>query len=211
MVYGAPTQQTHGLFRDLASLATKLLLQSAMGAQNATKAGAFRVFRTQLRGAFAAYWAPSVSVDVLLTYGTRRFGWVLTQHEPRRVGQSNYTFVKLVRHTLNLFTGFSILPLRFASIVGFAMTLFGIGVLVWVVGRYLLDGTSVAGFPFLASIIALFSGAQMFALGIMGEYVARMYYGSMAHPAYAIRTMCGGAAPAVPTPGDDRQGGNPCR
>ena len=63
------------------------------------------------------------------------------------------------------------MPLKLASVVGFVFTLFGFGVLAWVVGRYFISGTSVPGFAFLASIIAIFSGAQMFTLGIFGEYL----------------------------------------
>src|SRR5207245_11109197 len=91
-------------------------------------------------------------------------------------------------HALNMMTGFATLPLQFASLVGFVFTLFGVGVLVYVVGRYLLEGTSVPGFPFLASVIAIFSGAQLFALGIIGEYLARIHFRMMERPAYAVRS-----------------------
>lgn len=77
------------------------------------------------------------------------------------------------------------------SIIGFGFTLFGIGVLVFVLSRYLLTGNSVAGFPFLASIIAIFSGAQLFALGIIGEYLARVHFRTMDKPTYAIREATG--------------------
>ena len=66
-------------------------------------------------------------------------------------------------------TGFSTWPLRVASVTGFVFTLFGFVVLAYVLGVYFIHrGESVPGFPFLASIIAIFSGAQLFALGIMG-------------------------------------------
>ena len=84
-------------------------------------------------------------------------------------------------------TGFSAWPLRVASVVGFGFTLFGLGVLAYVIGRYLAAGGSVPGFPFLASIIAIFSGAQLFALGIIGEYLARMHFRSMERPVYVVR------------------------
>jgi hypothetical protein len=96
-----------------------------------------------------------------------------------------------VTHALNMLTGFSILPLQLASLMGFAFTLFGVGVLVYVVGRYLLSGTSVPGFPFLASVIAIFSGAQLFALGVIGEYLARMHFRMMERPTYAVRRRAG--------------------
>jgi undecaprenyl-phosphate 4-deoxy-4-formamido-L-arabinose transferase len=86
-----------------------------------------------------------------------------------------------------MMTGFSTLPLQIASLMGFVLSLFGIGVLVYVIGRYLLQGSPVAGFPFLASIISIFSGAQLFALGIIGEYLARMHFRLMDRPTYAVR------------------------
>ena len=187
VVYGSPEKQQHGLLRDLASAITKLVLQNAMGAKTARVVSAWRVFRTHLREAFVTYQAPYVSIDVLLTWGTTRFAAITLRHDPRRLGVSNYTVGKLLRHALNMMTGFSVAPLQLASIVGFSFTLFGFGVLAYVLGRYLLFGSTVAGFPFLASIIAIFSGAQLFALGIMGEYLARMHFRLMEKPSYAVR------------------------
>jgi undecaprenyl-phosphate 4-deoxy-4-formamido-L-arabinose transferase len=86
--------------------------------------------------------------------------------------------------------GYSTMPLRFASWVGFVMTIFGLGVFIYVLVVYLTAG-SLPGFPFLASIIALFSGAQLFALGIFGEYLARMFDRSMDRPTYVIDKMVG--------------------
>ncbi|HEY8600374.1 MAG TPA: glycosyltransferase family 2 protein [Thermomicrobiales bacterium] len=187
VVYGIPQREQHGVWRDLASRMTKLALQSAMGAETARNVSAFRVFRTQLRDAFARYQSPFVSIDVLLTWGTTRFTAVPVQHDPRRVGTSNYTFRKLVTHALSMMTGFSTLPLQLASLVGFTFTVFGLLVLLYVLGRYALLGGSVPGFPFLASVIAIFSGAQMFALGIIGEYLARMHVRMMERPVYTVR------------------------
>ncbi len=187
VVYGTPERQQHGLWRDLASRLTKLALQSAMGAETAQEVSAFRAFRTHLREAFAAYRSPYVSIDVLLTWSTTRFAAITVSHQPRRIGQSNYTFRKLMHHALNMVTGYSILPLRFASVLGFGFALFGVLVLVYVVGRYLIQGGSVPGFPFLASTIAIFSGVQLFALGIIGEYLARMHFRLMDRPTYVIR------------------------
>ncbi|NDJ62461.1 MAG: glycosyltransferase family 2 protein [Chloroflexi bacterium] len=187
VVYGTPQAERHGLWRDLASQITKLALQSSMGVENARKVSAFRVFRTQLRDAFATYQSPYVAIDVLLTWATTRFTAVTVAHAPRKYGSSNYTFRKLVTHALNMITGFSILPLQIASLVGFTFTLFGLIVLVYVIGRYLIEGGSVPGFPFLASVIAIFSGAQLFALGIIGEYLARIHFRSMDRPVYTVR------------------------
>ena len=174
VVYGAPEKQQHGLWRDLASEVTKLALQKSMGAETARRVSAFRVFRTELREAFADYHSPFISIDVVLTWGTTRFIAAAVRHDPRQTGASNYTVRQLITHALNMVTGFTILPLQLASLLGFSLcTLFGLGLLVFVIGRYLLQGASVPGFTFLASTVVIFSGAQLFALGIIGEYLAR--------------------------------------
>jgi undecaprenyl-phosphate 4-deoxy-4-formamido-L-arabinose transferase len=188
VVYGTPEEEKHGFWRDLASQVTKFTLQNAMGAETARKVSAFRVFRAQVRQAFENYQGPFVPIDVLLTWGTTRFSSVPVRYETRKIGPSNYTLRKLVTHALNMMTGFSTLPLEIASLAGFAFTLFGMAVLIYVVGRTLILGGSVPGFPFLASIIALFSGVQLFALGIIGEYLARMHFRMMDRPSYTVRS-----------------------
>jgi undecaprenyl-phosphate 4-deoxy-4-formamido-L-arabinose transferase len=98
VVYGTPQMEQHGLLRDLASQMTKMALQGAMGAQTARSVSAFRAFRTRLRGAFHEYRSPYVSIDVLLTWATTRFAAIKVQHDPRRIGKSNYTMRQLMRH-----------------------------------------------------------------------------------------------------------------
>jgi glycosyltransferase involved in cell wall biosynthesis len=191
VVYGTPMEEQHGFWRDVASRITKIALQGAMGAETARKVSALRVFRTQLRDAFVQYRGPFPSVDVLLTWATTRFGAIPIRHDAREMGVSNYTLRKLITHALNMMTGFSVLPLQFASVTGFAFTLFGLAVLVYVMARYFLEGGSVPGFPFLASVVAIFSGAQLFALGIIGEYLARMHFRMMDRPTYAVSLTTG--------------------
>lgn len=196
VVYAPPDKEQHGLLRDIASIITKTALQSAMGSTTAKQASAWRIFRTVIRDAFAHYRAPLVSVDVLLTWGTTRFGACPLHHDARTIGKSNYTFRKLVRHAFNMMTGFSVMPLQIASMVGFAFTLFGMGVLGYVVIRYMMHGSAVQGFPFLASVIAIFSGAQLFALGIIGEYLARMHFRIMDKPIYIVREQTSTDSPS---------------
>jgi len=192
VVYGPPEQEQHGLFRDVASIVTKIALRTATHSEVAGMVCALRIFRTHLREAFSAYRSPFVSIDVLLCWGTKNFSAIRVRHEARSQDKSNYTFVMLVRHALNMMTGFSVLPLQLAGLIGFAFALFGITVLAYVLAIYIIRGTSVAGFPFLASIIAIFSGAQLFALGIIGEYLARVHFRTMDKPPYTIREGIGG-------------------
>lgn len=210
VVYGTPQREQHGVFRDLASIITKLVLQEAMGAKNARNVTAFKVFRTQLRDAFAQYRSPHVSIDVLLTWGTQRFGALTVRHDARAVGTSNFTVRRLANHAINMITGFSVVPLQLASLLGFAFSLLGFAALVYVLADYFFRGDPVPGFPFLAALIAIFSGAQMFALGIMGEYLARMYLRASDRRPYTVRreisnqpelpTDADGSSHAEPTP-----------
>ena len=188
VAYGTPQRQRHSLLRNLASILTKWVLQGAMGAETARSLSAFRAFRTSLRNSFANYNGPLVNIDVLLTWGTTRFIAIPTPHAPRTLGKSNYSFSKLVTHTFNLLTGFSTLPLRFASGIGLLLTLFGFIILIYILlSQVLAFQFEVPGFTFTVSLISIFAGAQMFTLGIFGEYLARMHLRIMDKPAYIVR------------------------
>lgn len=192
VVYGVPEHEPHNLWRNLASQATKLVLQNAMGAETARNISAFRAFRTGLREAFATFSGPFVSIDVLLTWATTRFAAVRVVHEPRRVGASNYTLFKLIVHAINVITGFSVVPLQIASVIGFGFTLLGILLLLYILIALMVAGRQVPGFAFLGSVIAIFSGAQLFAIGVIGEYLARIHFRTMNRPPYAVREQVGG-------------------
>ena len=191
VVYGTPMREQHGVWRILASRVSKIVLQRAMGAEAARSISAFRAFRRQGALALEAYTNPFVNIDVLLSWGARSFATVPVRHDRRKTGRSNYTFRMLLRHAVAMLTGFSLIPLRVASVTGFFFMVFGLGVLAFVVGRYLLEDSTVPGFPFLASLIALFSGAQLFSLGIIGEYLARIHFRSLDRPPYLVRTRAG--------------------
>jgi undecaprenyl-phosphate 4-deoxy-4-formamido-L-arabinose transferase len=187
VVYGTPRKEKHGLFRDFASVMTKLILANLMGAKNARSVGPFRIFKAEVCKAFLHYQGPYVNIDVLLTWGTNKFGSIPVNHLSRSAGKSNYNFKKLINHAMNLITGFSTLPLQFASLTGFGFTIIGFIILIYVLMRYVIFGVVVPGFTFLASIVVIFSGATLFALGIIGEYLARMYFRLMDKPKYVIR------------------------
>ena len=186
VVYGSPEHEQHGFLRDLASQVTKMALESAMGTANARQVSALRAFRTRLRDAFADYRSPSVNIDVLLTWATTNFTALRVRHEARKFGQSGYTPRKLVRHALNMMTGFSTTPLQIASVMGFTFALLGLIILAYVLVRWILQGSAVPGFAFLASITTIFSGAQLLSLGIIGEYLARMHFRTMERPTYVV-------------------------
>ncbi len=184
VVYGRPRSEKHAAWRNVASAVIKRILGRVMGIPNATEVSAFRVFRTRLRDGFVHFDHPYVNVDVLLSWSTNRFDSILVDHDPRLEGKSAYTVSKLIRHTLNLVTGFSVGPLRMASWLGFTAMLIGVAVLIYVLIVFVTVGRAVPGFAFTASITAIFSGTQLFALGIIGEYLARMHSSSLKRPVY---------------------------
>jgi undecaprenyl-phosphate 4-deoxy-4-formamido-L-arabinose transferase len=87
---------------------------------------------------------------------------------------------------IDMTTGYSSLPLRLATAIGFTTIGLGFVLLLYVVGRPLLSGGSVPGFPLLASSIIIFSGVQIFLLGVLGEYIGRMHFRVMNKPTYMI-------------------------
>jgi glycosyltransferase involved in cell wall biosynthesis len=187
VVYGTPETEQHGWLRNLASQLTKIALANAMGAETARNVSAFRAFRARLRNGFHAYHSPFVSIDVLLAWTTSRFRVIKVPHLPRAAGASGYTVGKLIRHAINLTTGFTALPLQIASITGFGFVIFGGLIMIWILVNFLVHGRAVPGFAFLASITTIFSGAQLFALGIFGEYLARIHFRIMDRPTYFVR------------------------
>lgn len=198
VVYGTAPSGRQGAWRQLASRITRFVLRRAMQVQAADQVSAFRIIRSRICRAFAAYQSPFVSIDVLLSWGSSRFGSVPVTQAVRRIGVSNYTFSKLVTHAVTMVTGFSTWPLRVASLTGFTFTALGVLSMLFVLARYLVDGGSVPGFPFLACAIAIFSGAQLFALGIIGEYLARMHHRMMERPVYVVAEAVGRKADPIP-------------
>lgn len=197
VVYGSPREPQQSMFRRLASKVTRLVLHGVMGVATAHRASAFRAFRAQLRVASEGFRGPHVSVDVLLSWATTRFSAVSVRHDRRYAGVSGYSLRRLFAHAIDMMTGFSTLPLRLASLLGLGCSFLGVGILAYVVGRYLFMGSGVPGFSFLASTIAIFSGVQLFCLGIIGEYLARVHFRIMDKPTYVVS-----ATVNLPTPAD---------
>lgn len=188
VVYGAPRKLPQALWRNVMTAGIKWILAKVIGLPAIYNVSSFRAFRTNLRQAFVNFQSPSLILDVLLSWGTTRFTSV--QVNIAQAERTNYNFTMLIRTAMLILIGYSTLPLRLASWIGFVMTLFGLSVFIYVLILYFTVG-SLPGFPFLASIIALFSGAQLFALGIFGEYLARMFDRSMDRPPYVIQESVG--------------------
>lgn len=191
VVYGTPRAEQHGLFRDISSRLIKFALHKTMAVDATRYASAFRAFRTDLRDVFADYDNPYVVIDVLLSWATTSFSHVLVDHQKRQRGKSNYTLARLLSHAVDTVTGFSVFPLQLASYLGFLFTSFGFAFLIYVCARYFLKGSTVPGFPFIVCLISIFAGVQLFVLGIIGEYLARIHLKNMGRPYNAVRTRIG--------------------
>lgn len=185
VVYGTAGKRTEGIARRFASWIGRGVIRSAMGVD--VTFSSYRAFRTNLREGFAGFGGPYVSIDVLLSWSTKRFDSIPVTQSPRREGRSSYSWGTLFRLGLTMLTGFSTRPLRLASLIGFAFTVVGFGLLLYVLVAYIVSGRVVHGFPFLASIISIFAGAQLFALGIIGEYLARVHMRVLDPPTYVVR------------------------
>ena len=190
VVYGVPRTEQHSGWRNLTSKLIKIFLKKAMRVPAAQEISAFRAFRSDVKRSFSNYDGVFVSIDVLISWGTTRFSSVKVDHHQRVFGKSQYSLKKLFNHAVTLITGFSIFPLQVSSGMGFLSILFGVVVLIYVFIKYLTSGGAVPGFTFLASIIAIFSGAQLFAIGIIGEYLGRLYSRTIGQPTYVIRAQC---------------------
>ena len=191
LVYGTREHEQHGLFRNLCSVTAKKLLNRLLGIRVATSITSYKAFRSELRSSFASQTGPVVFIDAILCWATTRIGTVGVRHEPRLQGPSGYNFKKLIRHTVNMVTSFSQVPLQIASFIGLATMLFGFLLFLYVLLDFVFQGNPVKGFTFLSAAITLFSGVQLFVLGVIGEYLARMHQKNIGMPAYSVRDIAG--------------------
>ena len=191
LVYGSPVQERQGVARNAASKLTKRAMAAALGPDVYPRSSAFRLFRSELVQAANGVDNPSISIDVLLSWATTQIRDVPVEHHERRSGTSGYNLRRLIRHAVNMITGYSTRPLQWVSGFGLLCALFGFGLLLYVIVRYLVDDSDVAGFTFLAAALTLFSGVQLLSLGVLGEYLGRMHIRTMGRPPYLVRSTAG--------------------
>jgi len=130
-------------------------------------------------------------------------------HDPRANGKSHYGPFRLVRLALDLMTGFSLLPVQVVSLAGIGIALLGLGFGAFLLVRRLFVGPEVEGVFTLFAILFVFVGIQVLALGLIGEYVGRIYLEVRRRPRYvvgavydhaddaALRRVAWGPAPSV--------------
>jgi glycosyltransferase involved in cell wall biosynthesis len=198
LVYGVAVEEEHGALRSFAARATKAAMSRIMDVRDARSISAFRLFRTSLRAGFDQVHGPDVSVDVALSWATSRVTPVTVQMDRRAAGRSGYTLSALVRHTVNMVMGYSILPLRLVTYMGFLIGACGLLLAGRVLWLYFNGQTTVAGFTTIATLVAVFSSAQMVAIGVLGEYLGRVHMRGMGRPTYLVREVVGGRNRTTP-------------
>lgn len=186
IAFGKFEEPKHGLWRNLTSAMTKWFLARYVGQEIAANASAFRVFPSRLCRAFDHYRGERVAIDVLLSWSGAPIRTVSCPHAPRAAGHSGYTLRKLVAYLGDLLVGYSTVPLRMASLSGLAAVVLAAFIGLYVLGNWLRYGSAVPGFAFLAMAVAIFSGAQLLALGIIGEYLGRLYFNVLGKPQYFV-------------------------
>ena len=191
LVYGVPEKGEHAKWRNITSRTAKWILSNTIGAEQARNSSAFRAFRRELSDGWSRVSDPYVSLDVLLSWVTTSHAAIPIPMDERAAGTSNYSFLKLMRHMLNMMTGYSTRPLRLVTLLGFLASFAGLASLFFVIGRWWMTENATPGFAFLASMISVFGGLQLFALGVIGEYLGRMHVRSMSKPAYNVRRSVG--------------------
>lgn len=186
VVYGVPRETAQSGWRKGSGWLVRRTMKSALGVDEVVNMSSFRAFRTGLRDAFDVRLGPGVSLDALLAWGSNRFEAIEVQHDERTVGSSNYSLPRLVRFAMDTLTGYTTVPLRVVSALGFVTAGIGIVLMLFFVMVPFIRGISVQGFPFLASTIILFSGIQLVTLGVIGEYLSRMHFRIMNKPEYVV-------------------------
>jgi len=192
LVYGVFPEPTHAWWRNLTSGIARRLFRLAIPTLN-YEYSSFRVVQRNIAEAVTAFDSPFPFVDGYLSWVTNNCASVEVEHRSRAHGASNYTFKKLLFHTINIFVTFSDLPLKLASWLGLCSFLIGMVWLLVIVLRRLLGGITVSGFASIMACIILFGGIELLILGIFGEYLGRMNFKSTKKPLYLVSRETGPA------------------
>ena len=189
VVYSYYEEKKHHWFRNLGSQLTNWMACLLIDKPRGLYLCSFRAMRRALVERIIRYQGPYPYLDGLILGATDRIGRLQVEHEQRAEGRSGYTLRKLVRLWMNMFFNFSIMPLRMASVLGAVMCTLGMLVIVAILVEKLLFGLPVQGWASLMGALAVFSGAQLVMLGVIGEYVGRAYLTVSGRPQSHVRSV----------------------
>lgn len=186
IVYGYYPEKKHSLFRNLGSYINYLSVRILIGKPKDMKTSSFWIIRKFVRDYVVQYKSLYTHLQGLFLRTTRNISSVPVKHFKREVGTSNYTFRKLLSLWSNII-GFSVVPLRLASYAGGIFSIVAILSALVIFIKKLLDPDMVIGWPSMMVTICFFSGINLLFMGLIGEYIGRMFLGMSNNPQYVVR------------------------
>lgn len=191
VVYTWFKDKKHSVLRNAGSWLTNKMANVLLDKPKGLYLSTFRCMNSFLVEKVCNYEGPFPYVDGFITQITKRIGTIEVEHIARPEGKSSYTFRKLIRLWLSMSVNFSIMPLRMSTIAGMIFFIAGMLGVVGTVADYYLRGGAPSGWAQLMCSIFLFSGIQMFILGIAGEYLGRLYLTANKKPQAIVRDIVG--------------------
>ena len=189
VVFGHYDTKRHAWWRNLGSWFTNRMTDWALDKPAGFYLSSFRCVTALVAREVAQHTGPYPYIDGLILQVTQRIGSLTVAHAERQAGRSGYTFRRLVRLWLSAWVNFSILPLRLATLIGLAMAavgLLGLGLVIWL---YFTAKGPAFGWGSLMAALLIFSGTQLVMLGLIGEYVGRMFLTVNQRPQSVVREV----------------------
>lgn len=188
VVYGRYQQRKHNWWRQLGSHFNDRVANWMLRKPHDLYLSSFKVMQRFLVQEIIKYHGPFPYIDGLILQATSRVGQIDVQHDQRYAGKSGYTWRKLVSLWLNMFLGFSILPLRLTTFLGFFSCFLGaLGLFAIIIDKIWLNPAVTVGVPTAIACIILFAGVQLIVLGMIGEYVGRVFLHTGGRPTFVER------------------------
>ncbi len=189
VVYACPIEKQHAGWRNLGSRFANRIADFILDKPRGLYLSSFRCISAFAARQALAYEGPFPYVDGLLLQVTQRVESLAVEHLPRAQGRSNYTLRRLVRLWLSMFVNFSVMPLRISTITGFTLSVLGLAGAVWAAVSALFFEATPPGWASLTVAVMVLSGVQLLILGLIGEYLGRIYLTVNRKPQTVVRTV----------------------
>ena len=189
VVYARPLEKHHAGWRNLGSRFTNRVADFVLDKPKGLYLSSFRCISAFAARQAIAYEGPFPYVDGLMLQLTQRVDSLAVEHLPRPHGSSNYTLRRLVRLWLNMFVNFSVMPLRVSTFTGIGLSVLGLAGAVWAAVSALFLEKTPPGWASLTVAVMLLSGVQLLILGLVGEYLGRLYLTVNRRPQTVVRTV----------------------
>jgi len=187
VVYSRYAQKKHHPLRNLGSRFNNMIASAMLKKPRGLYLSSFKAINRFVIDEVIRYDGPYPYIDGLILRVTSRYATVEVQHDERTQGESNYTFKKLVSLWLNMFVNFSILPLRIVGLTGFLFAGLGLLGLVYTLYSKLTEPNLPLGWASILSVVLLVNSVQLISIGVLGEYLGRLFMKTNHLPQYVAR------------------------